>query len=87
MIITKHAEKRLRSRVGIPKKAVKRYVEIATTKGTPHTELKGQLKEYADKMEKEYAIEGSNYYVFGTIMFVCANDVLITVYPLRGGLT
>lgn len=33
IVITKHAEKRIRKRVGIPKKGCKKHVQVVATKG------------------------------------------------------
>lgn len=43
-IITTHADKRLRSRAGLPRKAHKRHLENVLRDGIPMQETRGQLK-------------------------------------------
>lgn len=46
VVVTKHAEKRLRERMGLGKKAVQRAAEMAFDKGIKHAETTGNLNKW-----------------------------------------
>lgn len=48
--ISKHAERRIRSRVGIPKRSVRKEVERAFYSGVTYSQSKGQLRKYFTKI-------------------------------------
>lgn len=79
--ITRHANQRVRQRVGIPKKAVKRYVETAYLDGLSHGELCGGLKRYIDGvyLQKRCA---NDIRVYGEFVFLFQNARLITITNL-----
>jgi hypothetical protein len=86
MVVTKHAEERMRKRLGLKRKAVERLAQTALTDGVPHADTTGSLHRYLDLQALGYdrkckwRIYGNNLYAF------TFNDVLITVVPLTARL-
>jgi hypothetical protein len=78
--ISRHAVKRIRERLGLPKKAAEREVERALD-GIDSTECSGQLRRYLDRM----SIERNAYYKVtpsGIFTFSKSDGVLVTVLPV-----
>jgi len=48
--VTRHGEKRVRERVGVPKRAVGRRAEAARQKGLKHEDAQGSLRKYLDTL-------------------------------------
>lgn len=48
--VSKHAERRIRSRVGIPKRSVSKEVERAFYNGVTYSQSRGQLRKYFTKI-------------------------------------
>lgn len=88
MSITNHAAKRVRQRLGIPKRAVPDMVQRAYDSGIEHATARGRLKRYLDKLYLEH-MNASNMRVFGMFIYLFRGQTLITVLPLpknlRGG--
>lgn len=49
VVVSRHAGKRAKQRMGIPKRAVQRLAESAWKKGTPHNKMKGHLRKWVNK--------------------------------------
>lgn len=81
MRITKHAYKRAKERCGINKKSLDRVLQIALTKGLKHTDATGNLRKYIDHEYRKYKI-ANNMRVHGEFLFICSQNVLITVVRL-----
>jgi hypothetical protein len=81
--VTKHAEKRMRQRLGLNKKSVQRMAEKALEEGIAHSDSKGRLHKYLDWQalscgnKCKWRIYGEYIYCFSM------QDVLITVLPLN----
>lgn len=61
LIITKHAEKRAKERLGLNKKAVQRQGELALDKGISHGQTKSRLKRWIDKEATKIGSFASDY--------------------------
>ena len=81
MIITNHAAKRFKQRVGLPKKACLRHAELAFTNGFTHSEARGKAKRYLDKLFLEYH-KADNMRVYGGFVYLFVGETLITILPL-----
>lgn len=78
--VSDHAEKRIREREGINRKAVSRIVKKAWEEGTDGTKvpgLTGQWVRSKDQHNRKYIIYGNFLYIFDN-----ARKVLITVIPV-----
>jgi len=80
-VITKHADKRMRERIGIPRKALKKKAEIALERGVAHKECTGRLKKYVDWVFLSH-VKGSDIRLFGEHVYIFTNSRLVTVLPL-----
>ena len=78
---TEHAEKRLRKRLGLKRKAVERYVMEAIAGGTLAKNLKGRFKRFYDKISIQYK-SGNNTFAYCGWLFIVQDDTLITVYEV-----
>lgn len=85
VIVTKHAEKRLRERCGLRHKSMQRIAEKAFECGVKHCETKGNLKKwvtglyYSNKKANNIRLYGDKAYIF------CEN-VLVTVLQIPSNL-
>lgn len=77
--VTRHAERRTRERVGIPKKAVRRAAAKAITEGIRRTETDGGLRRYLDWLYWRGNGGASNIMVYGDKVYLFNDDTLITV--------
>lgn len=80
-IVTTHAEKRAKQRLGLPRKAVKRLATEALESGVPREKFGGSIRRYLDKVylskEKEPDI-----YIKAQNLFIFQNDIFITAWAL-----
>ena len=76
--VSRHAEKRMRERCGLNKKAVERMAEKAYHHGIKHSETKGKLNKW---ISGKYLAKGkaNNIRIYGDKAFVFCDDVLVTV--------
>lgn len=79
--ITKHAEQRIRERVGLPKQAINRNAERALENGLTHKEVSGSICRYADKLYLQYR-KANNIRFYGNQIYLFKDNILITVLPL-----
>ena len=79
--VTRHASKRMRERVGIPKKAVQRTAQLALDYGYRHSQTRGKLNEFLNKV---YLQQGTanNMRVFGDKVYVFCGNTLVTVLQI-----
>lgn len=81
VIVSDHAEQRIRKRMGVKRKAVQKIAERAYTEGLDYSDANGSLKDYlgylyATRSEKE------RYKVWNQMLFIYSGRVLITVTPV-----
>jgi len=81
MNISKHAEKRIRKRIGLPRKAVEKFVAEAVENGTPLKEFKGRVKKFYDYTSINYQ-SGNQSFFYREYLFIAHNGDLVTVYPI-----
>lgn len=80
--VTRHASKRIRQRIGIPKDAVERNADKALRSGVPRTEYGGQLRRYLDALYHRYACTANNILTYNDHVYVFSGGILITVLHL-----
>ena len=83
--ITNHSRKRIRKRMGIPKKAVKRQAELALERGYSHSETKSNLKKYLNRIYLSHKT-ANNLKVYNNHVFLFNGTILITVFKLPSSL-
>lgn len=88
VIVTSHAAKRFKQRVGLPKKACLGHAQRAYNNGFKHSEAKGRAKRYMDKIFLTH-MKANQMRVYGEFIYMFQGITLITVLPLpksvRGG--
>jgi len=82
MVLTKHAEKRMRQRLGLNKKSVSKIADKALREGITHAETRGKLHKYLDRQVLEYDRKYKWRIFNGYLYCFSFEDVLITVFPL-----
>ena len=82
MELKKHSKKRIKERVGIPKKAAERNAANALENGLKHTECAGRLKRYFDFLFLSYQKGGKARIHNNHVYIFTIQDTLITVLPL-----
>lgn len=80
-IITTHAKKRLKQRLGLPKKALEKHVDSVLQEGKKHCDAKGRARKWMDKMYLSYEA-ANNMRVHGQFLYVFNSQTLITVVPV-----
>jgi hypothetical protein len=79
--VTKHAEKRMKQRLGLNRKASCRHATMVLNKGKKHNEASGRLKRYLDKLFLEYK-SSNNTRVYGEYVYLFNRNNLITVFEI-----
>lgn len=83
--VTRHAEKRIRQRLGINKSATERAAEKAMKYGITHKDSKGSLHRYLDSVFLAYR-KANNLRVYNRNVYLFGGTTLITVIPLPSNL-
>ena len=81
VIVTKHAEKRIRQRLGINRKSTEKAAERALQFGVTHAEAKGKLSRHLDGVFL-LSYRPTNMRVYNHAVYLFKNTKLITVLPL-----
>ena len=81
IIVTNHAEKRFKQRVGLPKKACQKHAERAYNEGIKHVDVKGNAGKYLDRLYLEYRT-ANQLRVYGEFVYLFNNRTLVTVLKL-----
>lgn len=81
VVVTKHAERRIRQRLGINKSAADRTAEKALRNGITHAEANGKLSRHLDGI---YLLnyKPNNLRVYNHSVYLFNGTTLITVLPL-----
>ncbi len=81
MKLSKHAEHRIRKRIGIKKKIVEKIKDKAFNKGITHSQVKGRLRKYFDYLYLSHKT-ATNIRIYINYVRIFSNNTLITVFPL-----
>ena len=82
MRVSRHADRRVRERVGVPRSAVKRMAAKARAEGIPRLDTKGSLRRYLDAIY-HCNEEADSIVVYNEKVWIFAGTTLITVLDLR----
>jgi hypothetical protein len=85
IIVTDHAFRRAKERLGLNSKAFSRMAMKSFIAGKKHKDCKGQLKKYIDKIWLEQR-QANNIRIYGEVLYLFRNNYLITVYQLPNDL-
>ena len=81
MQVTVHAEKRIRKRFGVKRKAVENVVCQAVRRGKKISEYRGKVKKWYD-YECATFKAGNNSVIFDGFCFVIQDEIVITAYEV-----
>lgn len=88
VIVTKHAEERLKERLGLNKKSCARIAKKAYELGKTHTDKNSTLNNYLKR--KEHIAEGTTRYtvakIYGEHIFIFDENILITTFEMPNAL-
>jgi len=79
--ISKHAETRTKSRLGISKKIANKNAQRAWESGLTHSEAKGSLRRYLDYLYLSHGV-ASNVRVYHHHVYIFTGTNLTTVFQL-----
>lgn len=84
--ITRHAEQRMRERLGLNKKSIERIAQRAFDEGIRHSETKGRLNKWITSVyfKNESA---NNIRLYGNTLFIFDGNKLVTVYYIPRNLS
>lgn len=85
VIVTKHAEKRMRERVGLNKKAIQRAAETAYEKGIKHCETTGNLNKWVTSLYFNNRT-ANNIRLYGDKAWIFAGKNLVTILQIPASL-
>lgn len=85
VIVTTHAKKRAKERLGISKNLTIKLAEKALTYGLTHSDAKGSLKKYCDKIYLSHK-KANNIRIYNRKVFVFKDSILITIINLPNNL-
>lgn len=81
MELTQHAIERSKERLNLNERSLLRLAEKALETGKKHSECKGKLRKYLDKLWLEYKT-ANNVRISGEVLFLFRDDRLITLYQI-----
>lgn len=81
IIVSKHAEQRLKERCGLNKKSVQRITEKAFENGIRHRELKGNMRKWVDGLYL-HEQKANNIRLYGDKAFLFCGKILVTVIQI-----
>jgi hypothetical protein len=81
MRVTRHAAKRTRSRLGLPKRSVTKNAESALHYGLTHKETAGSLNRYITGLYLKHKT-ANNIRIYCDTVYIFQNERLITLFPL-----
>lgn len=79
MIITRHARKRIKERMGLPKKAIHRHMYKVIQSGIHQDQMIGRLREYAILVIESHDNNCNSTLLYGHHLFLFNDSVLVTV--------
>jgi len=86
VIVTKHAKDRFKDRLGLPKRACEKQAQLALDKGFKHSDAKGKARKHIDNVFFKNK-KANNIRVYGEVLYVFRNSLLITVLHFPSELT
>jgi len=82
LTVTQHAQDRIKTRCGLPKRAVEKNATLALQEGVCHGETTGRLKKYIDWLFLSHN-HGGNIRLYNNHVYIfTVSEKLITVLPL-----
>lgn len=81
MELTTHSIERCKERLNLNEKSLQRMAEKALKEGKSHSECKGKLRKYLNKLWLKYKT-ANNPRIHGEVLFLFRDDVLITLYQI-----
>lgn len=82
--VTKHAALRIRTRLGLPRRAVERAASNAMARGRKRTEFSGPLRRYLDKVYHKGVADNAatDIRVYGQFIYLFAGPYLLTCWRI-----
>lgn len=77
--VSRHAERRLRERLGINRRAAKRLAEKAFYEGVRHKDTCGRLKKWMSGLYKKNR-KANNMRIYGDFLYIFCDHILVTVF-------
>ena len=79
--VTRHADRRIRERVGVPRSAARKLAVKAKTQGVERRDTSGSLRRYLDYVFY-YNDNSDAIYVWAEKVYIFADEALVTVLNL-----
>lgn len=80
--LTRYGRKQMKERLGLPKRAMRRHMNIVISEGLRFKHLNGSLANYISWQVIKYHGKCNNPIVYGHHLYVLNNHTLITVLDL-----
>lgn len=79
VIVSRHAQERLKERCGLNKKSIQRMAEKAYTYGISRVEMNGRLHKWATSIARSGVSNATNVKLYGDKLFLFDRAILVTV--------
>lgn len=79
VIVSRHAQERLKERCGLNKKSIQRMTEKAYTNGISRIEMNGRLHKWATSIARSGVSNATNVKLYGDKLFLFDRAILVTV--------
>lgn len=79
--VTKHARKRLKERMGLPKSSIDRMANKVFESGTKHYETRGILHKWMSEIYLKHG-SGNQMRIYGDYLYIFHQNTLITLFPV-----
>lgn len=80
--VSLHAERRLRKRLGVPRRSVRRIAIDAYLNGRKREDVTGLVRRYMDRKFEDYGKNANNMRLHHNRLFMFTDQLLVTVYLL-----
>lgn len=85
MVVSKHAEQRIKERCGFTKKASNRMAKRVYEKGISHNQTKGQLNKWITRLYFANR-RANNIKLYGDKAYIYCDEILVTVLQIPANL-
>lgn len=79
--ITRHAEQRMRERLGLNKKSIERIAQKAFDYGVKHSDTKGNLNKWISKIWNNNK-NADNIRIYGDMIYIFCENTLVTTFHI-----
>lgn len=81
IVVSKHAEQRMKERLGLNKRSIARIAEKAYMNGIRRKDTKGMLSKWIDGVYLKNK-NANNIRLYGDMLYIFCDNILVTVFQI-----